>query len=659
MTKKIENTFAKALEQVETLQKVFRQNGKLESAMMESSTDISSLAAINSAFETLKQALSTSTTLTEGVLDANDDDGFMARSQLYFMARDAIQLHGIIGDTDDLEPWVQSKIAQAAQGMDAVRRYTEYNAMNDSMPMEDTPPIPKARPVKHTPGAFHDHMGDMLDSDDMKAAVARAFGPTKGKLTPDEFFKKRLGEEQIDEGKVATWALALLLGLGSYAGLEATSAKHTPLGQALEYAAEQGDKEAAKLFKNIDAYVDSDPQSLVNWRMSNEKIFDRFDESASLMEDGPNPLMRFLAPFVSGAGSDVYNQPHAGAWDSHSHDNEYADKPAEFMATRNTAADSVLKSLQKANPEKRYNIYQEILKNLTKPGGFVYEDATLMEHPLIKIIKNLMKKGDELGNKISDEDLASATATAATLGGLGAATRPRRKDAETPDEFMRKRVGEGDYGKKKKKKKKKYYESSLQDELMNDAKEMDMDDFVVHAMKHGMKQSDAYGMWDDMNPYDEDHIEPFSDDDYDEFGVRHSTSFNQPPKNESAEQKPYICVHAKKGKHECHAGSSYEAAKKAAAHWKMKSTAGIDAHLAVEEGFKIRDKSRGYGVADKTYKTREEAKKAATMKAAETGGDWEVLEEGMEFDEKRNDDLQTVAKDLFANAKAAAKKKAK
>ena len=47
-----------------------------------------------------------------------------------------------------------------------------------------------------------------------------------------------------------------------------------------------------------------------------------------------------------------------------------------------------------------------------------------------------------------------------------------------------------------------------------------------------------------------------------------------------AEEKPYICVHAKKGKHECHAPTSYEAAKKAAAHWKLKSTSGIDAHLA-------------------------------------------------------------------------------
>jgi len=52
---------------------------------------------------------------------------------------------------------------------------------------------------------------------------------------------------------------------------------------------------------------------------------------------------------------------------------------------------------------------------------------------------------------------------------------------------------------------------------------------------------------------------------------------------EGSEDKPYICVHAKKGKYECHAKSSYEAAKKAAEHWKLKSTAGIDAHLAVEE----------------------------------------------------------------------------
>lgn len=50
-----------------------------------------------------------------------------------------------------------------------------------------------------------------------------------------------------------------------------------------------------------------------------------------------------------------------------------------------------------------------------------------------------------------------------------------------------------------------------------------------------------------------------------------------------AEEKNYVCVHAKKGKHECKATSSYAAAKKAAEHWGLKSTAGIDAHLADEE----------------------------------------------------------------------------
>ena len=102
-------------------------------------------------------------------------------------------------------------------------------------------------------------------------------------------------------------------------------------------------------------------------------------------------------------------------------------------------------------------------------------------------------------------------------------------------------------------------------------------------------------------------------------------------KVDESEERPYVCVHAKKGKHECKAKSSYEAAKKAATHWKMKSTAGIDAHLAdkekVAEGFKIRDKSRGYGVSDKTYKTHDEAKKAAVMKAASTGSEWEVIKE--------------------------------
>lgn len=50
---------------------------------------------------------------------------------------------------------------------------------------------------------------------------------------------------------------------------------------------------------------------------------------------------------------------------------------------------------------------------------------------------------------------------------------------------------------------------------------------------------------------------------------------------ESDGLKPFIVVHAKHGKFETHAGSTYEAAKNAAAHWKTKKgTSGMDVHRA-------------------------------------------------------------------------------
>ena len=45
----------------------------------------------------------------------------------------------------------------------------------------------------------------------------------------------------------------------------------------------------------------------------------------------------------------------------------------------------------------------------------------------------------------------------------------------------------------------------------------------------------------------------------------------------------YIVFHSKKGKFETHADTSYEAATKAAKHWKLKSTAGVSAHLVQDD----------------------------------------------------------------------------
>ena len=66
--------------------------------------------------------------IMEGVLDATDEDGWMAKSQLYRMSKYAIELHGMIGDTDNLEPWVQAKITKAADYLGAIKHYMEYLA---------------------------------------------------------------------------------------------------------------------------------------------------------------------------------------------------------------------------------------------------------------------------------------------------------------------------------------------------------------------------------------------------------------------------------------------------------------------------------------------------------------------------------------------------
>ena len=83
-----------------------------------------------------------------------------------------------------------------------------------------------------------------------------------------------------------------------------------------------------------------------------------------------------------------------------------------------------------------------------------------------------------------------------------------------------------------------------------------------------------------------------------EFSEMKIAEFKAQRYNE-AEERPYVCVHDKKGKHECTATSSYGAAKKAAKHWGLKSTAGIDAHLADVEHVAEKDNK---GFTDKQIK---------------------------------------------------------
>jgi len=66
--------------------------------------------------------------INEGVLDDLDDAGVMAKRKLYDLAKTAIELHKLIQDSDDLEPWVQEKITLASEYIDTVKHSLDYDS---------------------------------------------------------------------------------------------------------------------------------------------------------------------------------------------------------------------------------------------------------------------------------------------------------------------------------------------------------------------------------------------------------------------------------------------------------------------------------------------------------------------------------------------------
>lgn len=61
--------------------------------------------------------------------DPDGYEGRMAKSNLFKTAESATMLHNLIQDGENLEPWVEEKIAVAAQMIDSVANYMQYEKM--------------------------------------------------------------------------------------------------------------------------------------------------------------------------------------------------------------------------------------------------------------------------------------------------------------------------------------------------------------------------------------------------------------------------------------------------------------------------------------------------------------------------------------------------
>jgi len=65
-----------------------------------------------------------------------DADGHMAKQNLWKMAEYAKELYNLIDDNEDLEPWVEEKIAIASFMMDSVGHYMQYEKHRGHEDME-------------------------------------------------------------------------------------------------------------------------------------------------------------------------------------------------------------------------------------------------------------------------------------------------------------------------------------------------------------------------------------------------------------------------------------------------------------------------------------------------------------------------------------------
>ena len=63
-------------------------------------------------------------------IDPDGYEGHMAKGNLFKAAEAATMLHNLIQDNENLEPWVEEKIAVASQMLDSVANYLKYEKVS-------------------------------------------------------------------------------------------------------------------------------------------------------------------------------------------------------------------------------------------------------------------------------------------------------------------------------------------------------------------------------------------------------------------------------------------------------------------------------------------------------------------------------------------------
>lgn len=115
-----------------------------------------------------------------------DEEGGMAKSQLYKMAKYAMMLHDALEDETQLEAWVQSKITIASEYLGKVKHYLEYEMgldmedpedceeSMDSEEIEDM--LPDAEPMMDAGGCGHTEVVPLENPDAKPIKIMNSSG---------------------------------------------------------------------------------------------------------------------------------------------------------------------------------------------------------------------------------------------------------------------------------------------------------------------------------------------------------------------------------------------------------------------------------------------------------------------------------------------------
>ncbi len=95
-----------------------------------------------------------------------DHEVKMAQGQLYRAAKNSIELHKMLKFVSELEGWVQAKITIAAENLEAVKNYIEYEMVSqtlaESQRQEKMEAAKSKKDPKKSPKEMKEGMGDVL-----------------------------------------------------------------------------------------------------------------------------------------------------------------------------------------------------------------------------------------------------------------------------------------------------------------------------------------------------------------------------------------------------------------------------------------------------------------------------------------------------------------